>query len=59
LFELEGTCISQLLHLPCNKQEHLQVDRVLKALSTVTLSVSEDEASLLWATRSYASLLLL
>ena len=32
-FELEGTLKSHLVQLPCNEQGHLQLHRVLRALS--------------------------
>jgi len=32
------------LQLPCNEQGHLQLDQVLRALSSLTLSVSRDGA---------------
>ena len=49
-FELEGTLKSQLVLPPCNEQGHLQLIPVLRALLSLTLSVSRDGASpQLWA----------
>ena len=45
LFELEGTFKGQLLQLPCNDQGHLQLQKVLRALSSLTLNPSRDRAS--------------
>ena len=52
-FELEGTTKGHLVQHPCCEQGHLQLDLVLRALSSLTLSVSRDGAST-WATCSSA-----
>ena len=44
-FELEETLYSHLVQLPCNDQRHPQLDWVLRAPSSLTLSVSKDGAS--------------
>jgi len=44
-FELEGTFKGHLVQLPCNEQGHLQLDQVLRALSSLTLNVSRNGAS--------------
>ena len=43
-FELEGTIKGHLLQLPCNEQGHLQLDQMLEAPSSLTLSVFRDGA---------------
>ena len=45
LFELEGTFKGHLVQLPCNEQGCLQLDQVLRALSSLTVNVSKDGAS--------------
>ena len=42
MFELEGTFKGHPVQLPCNEQGHLQLHQVLRALSSLTLSVSSD-----------------
>ena len=44
-FELEGTPNGHLVQLSCADQGHLQLDQVLRALSSLVLSVSGDRAS--------------
>lgn len=44
-FGLVGTVKGQLLKLPCNKQEHLQLGQIARALSSVTLGVPRHRAS--------------
>jgi len=44
-YELKGTIKGHLVQLPCNEQGHLQLHQVLKALSSLTFSVSRDGAS--------------
>ena len=44
LFELEGSLKSHLVQLPCNEQGHLQLHQVLRAPSSLILSVSRDGA---------------
>jgi len=59
-FELEGSLTGHLVQLPGNEQGHLQLHQVLRAPSSLTLSVSRDGAPPpLWATCSSASLPLL
>lgn len=43
LFELEGALKGHLVQ--CNEQEHLLLNQVLRAPSTLTLIVSKDKAS--------------
>ena len=43
-FELEGTLRCHLVQLPCHEQGHLQLHQVLRAPSSLTLSVSKDRA---------------
>ena len=43
--ELKGIFKGRLVQLPYNKQGHLQLDQVLRAQSSLTLSVSKDGAS--------------
>ena len=40
LFELEGTFKGHRVQLPCSEQGHLQLHQVLRAPSSLTLSVS-------------------
>ena len=40
LFELEGMLNGYLVQLPCNEQGHLQFHQVLRAPSSLILSVS-------------------
>ena len=42
---LEGSLKCHLVQLPCNEQGHLQIEKVLRAPSGLTLSVSRDGAS--------------
>ena len=42
---MEGTSKGHLVQLSCADQGHLQLDQVLRALSSLTLSVSGDRAS--------------
>ena len=52
LLEMEGTFKGYLVQLPCNEQERLQIDLVLRVPSSLTLGASRDEApttSPLWA----------
>ena len=44
-FELEGTLKGHLAQLPCNKQGCLQLHKVLRAPSSLTLHVSKDRVS--------------
>ena len=44
LLELEGIIKDQLIQPPCNDPGHLQLDLVLRALSSLTLNVSKDGA---------------
>jgi len=37
---------SKVIQLPCSKQGHLQLHQVLRALSSLTLNVSRDRASI-------------
>ena len=43
--EMEGTLKGHLVHLPCTEQGRLQCHQVLRAPSSLTLSVSRDRAS--------------
>ena len=45
LFELEGTLKGHLVLLTCNEKGHIQIDQVLRALSSLTLDVSRGGAS--------------
>ena len=45
LLELEGNFKGHLVQLPCNEQGHLQLHQVLRAPSSLTLSVSRNGAS--------------
>jgi len=45
LFELEGTLKVHLVQFPCSEQEHRQLYQVLRALSSLILSVSKDGAA--------------
>ena len=44
--EMEGTLKGHLVHLPCTEQGRLQCHQVLRAPSSLTLSVSRDRASI-------------
>ena len=44
-FELKGTTKDHLAQLRCSEPGHLQLDQVLRAPSSLTLSVSRDGAS--------------
>ena len=44
-FELEETLKGHLAQLPCNEQRHLQLHQGLRAPSSLTFSISRDEAS--------------
>jgi len=46
-FQLEGTLKGHLVQLPCNKHRDLQVEQVLRAPSSLTLTVSRDRTSIL------------
>jgi len=45
LLELEGTLKGHLVQPPCNEQGHLQQIRLLRAPSSLTLSISRDRVS--------------
>ena len=45
IFELERTFKGHLVQLSCNEQEHLQLNQVLRARSSLTLNVSRERTS--------------